>query len=142
MVLTWDRAFIYEPRADTDVADILEAANVQLLEHRYYDRLLDDELPRMYDLVEETRRAVYLLAPRRFAHLARNLHTLVAEGVTVLPGPHALVYAQDKLVMRRKLAALGAPVPQFEPVESADGAADFATRTWAEMRGVPAPGKA
>lgn len=25
---------------------------------------------------------------------------------------------------------------------AADGAADFATRTWAEMRGVPAPGKA
>jgi hypothetical protein len=79
VVLTWDRAFIYEPRADTDVADVLEAANVQLLEHRYYDELLDDELPRMYDLVEETRRAVYLLAPRRFAHLARRLHTLVAE---------------------------------------------------------------
>ena len=79
VVLTWDRAFIYEPRRDSDVADVLEVANAQLLELRYYDELLDDELPRMYDLVEETRRAIYLLAPRRFAHLARRLYALVAE---------------------------------------------------------------
>ena len=30
VVLTWDRAFIYEPRRDTDVADVLEVANAQL----------------------------------------------------------------------------------------------------------------
>ena len=79
VVLTWDRAFIYEPRGDSDVADVLEAANAQLLELRYYDELLDDELPRMYDLVEETRRSKRLLAPRRYANLARRLHTLVAK---------------------------------------------------------------
>ena len=36
------------------------------------------------------------------------LETLVAEGVNVAPPPAALVHAQDKLVMRRRLAALGA----------------------------------
>jgi len=41
------------------------------------------------------------------------LATLVAEGVSVLPGPEALVCAQDKLVMRRRLAGLGVPVPRF-----------------------------
>lgn len=79
VVLTWDRAFIYEPRGDTDVADVLEVANAQLLEMRYYDERLDEELPRMYDLVEETRRTIHLLAPRRFANLARTLYALVAE---------------------------------------------------------------
>lgn len=44
------------------------------------------------------------------------LHTLVAEGVPVLPPPQALVYAQDKLAMRRRLAELGAPVPRFAEV--------------------------
>ena len=77
VVLTWDRAFIYEPRRDTDVADVIEVANAQLLEMRYYDALLDAELPRMYDLVEGTRRLG--LSPRRFARLARRLYTLVAE---------------------------------------------------------------
>jgi hypothetical protein len=79
VVLTWDRAFIYEPRRDSDVADVIEVANAQLVEFRYYDTLLDDELPRMYDRVENARGATSLLASRRFAHLARRLYTLVAE---------------------------------------------------------------
>ena len=67
VVLTWDRAFTYEPRGDSDVMDVLEVANAQLLEMRYYDELLDAELPRMYDLVASARRTRALLASRRFA---------------------------------------------------------------------------
>jgi hypothetical protein len=68
VVLTWDRAFIYEPRGDTDVIDVLEVANAQLLEMRYYDELLDAELPRMYDLVEATRRRwMRASTPRRWS---------------------------------------------------------------------------
>jgi 5-(carboxyamino)imidazole ribonucleotide synthase len=48
------------------------------------------------------------------------LEKLVAEGVNVAPPPQALVYAQDKLVMRRRLEALGAPVPRYTAIESAD----------------------
>ena len=54
------------------------------------------------------------------------LETLVAEGVNVAPPPAALVHAQDKLVMRRRLPALGAPVPRFTAVESADDVDAFA----------------
>jgi hypothetical protein len=79
VVVTWDRAFIYEPRNDSDVADIIEVANAQLLEFRYYDELLNAELPRMYELVRKARRKTNLLASRRFANLARKLYTLVAE---------------------------------------------------------------
>ena len=78
-VITWDRAFIYEPQEETDVVDVLEMANAQLLEIRTYDEMLDDELPRMRDLVEAARRRTNLLASRRYARLARRLHTLVAE---------------------------------------------------------------
>ena len=45
-----------------------------------------------------------------------HLHTLVAEGVNVQPPPSALVFAQDKLRMRRKLQDLGVPVPPFAEV--------------------------
>ncbi len=41
------------------------------------------------------------------------LDKLVADGVNVAPPPQALVHAQDKLVMRRRLEALGAPVPRY-----------------------------
>ena len=54
------------------------------------------------------------------------LHTLAAEGVTVLPDPEALVYAQDKLAMRRRLAAMGAPVPRFVEVTRVDDVDSFA----------------
>lgn len=46
------------------------------------------------------------------------LDKLVAEGVTVAPPPQALVHAQDKLVMRQRLAALGAAVPRYAGIES------------------------
>jgi hypothetical protein len=107
VVLTWDRAFLYEPRSDSDVADILEVANAQLLQLRYYDELLDDELPRMYDLVEQTRRATNLLAPRRFADLARKLYTLVAE-VTELTekADNVLQVTEDVYLARVYMAAL------------------------------------
>ncbi|MEZ0362119.1 5-(carboxyamino)imidazole ribonucleotide synthase [Mycobacterium sp. pUA109] len=48
------------------------------------------------------------------------LDKLVAEGVNVAPPPQALVHAQDKLVMRRRLEALGAPVPRYATVERLD----------------------
>src|SRR5256886_16886906 len=54
-----------------------------------------------------------------------HLHALVAEGVTVYPGPDALVHAQDKLVMRERLAALGLPVPQFAAVAEVADAVKF-----------------
>ena len=86
---------------------MLEVANAQLLEMRYYDELLDAELPRMYDLVEEARRARTLLASRRFAGLARRLHTLVAE-VTELTErvDNALQVTEDVYLARVYSAAL------------------------------------
>ena len=64
------------------------------------------------------------------------LEKLVAEGVNVAPPPQALVHAQDKLVMRRRLQALGAPVPRYAAVESGDDLdriAAFAARVGGPM---------
>ncbi|TCO65635.1 5-(carboxyamino)imidazole ribonucleotide synthase [Actinocrispum wychmicini] len=50
-----------------------------------------------------------------------HLRALVAAGVKVHPGPDALIHAQDKLVMRDRLAEMGVPVPEYAPVtEPAD----------------------
>jgi hypothetical protein len=108
VILTWDRAFIYEPRRDTDVADVIEVANAQLVEFRYYDTLLDDELPRMYDRVENAHGALSLFASRRFANLARRLYTVVAE-VTELTErvDNALQVTEDVYLARVYSTALG-----------------------------------
>jgi 5-(carboxyamino)imidazole ribonucleotide synthase len=54
------------------------------------------------------------------------LEKLEARGVAVRPGPHALINAQDKAVMRRTLEGAGAPVPTWRVVASVGEAEDFA----------------
>ena len=107
VVMTWDRAFVYEPRGDSDVLDVLEVANAQLLEMRYYDELLDDDLPRMYAWVKDARQLTYLRQARRFATLARQLHALVAE-VTELTErvDNALQVTEDIYLARVYTSAL------------------------------------
>ncbi|GAB3608515.1 5-(carboxyamino)imidazole ribonucleotide synthase [Humibacter ginsengiterrae] len=46
------------------------------------------------------------------------LRALVEDGIPVHPGPDALQYAQDKLLMRQKLSELGVPVPDWAAVEN------------------------
>src|SRR3954470_11638638 len=61
------------------------------------------------------------------------LEKLVADGVNVAPPPSALIHAQDKLVMRRRLEALGAPVPRFAEVTDVADVDAFAGRVGAEI---------
>ena len=53
------------------------------------------------------------------------LRELVQRGVAVHPGPDALLYAQDKLLMRERLTELGLPVPDWARVENTDQLAAF-----------------
>jgi 5-(carboxyamino)imidazole ribonucleotide synthase len=54
-----------------------------------------------------------------------HLHALEAAGVAVRPGPGALVHAQDKAVMRARLAELGVPCPRNAVVGSLADVEDF-----------------
>ncbi|MGY1735209.1 5-(carboxyamino)imidazole ribonucleotide synthase [Geodermatophilus sp. SYSU D00684] len=55
-----------------------------------------------------------------------HLRTLAAEGVRVAPGPDALVHAQDKLVLRRALAAAGEPQPSWTDAHTVHEVTAFA----------------
>ena len=61
------------------------------------------------------------------------LEKLVADGVNVAPPPSALIHAQDKLVMRRRLEALGAPVPRFAAVTDVADVDAFAGRVGTDI---------
>jgi 5-(carboxyamino)imidazole ribonucleotide synthase len=54
------------------------------------------------------------------------IEALEAAGVQVHPGSAALRHAQDKLVMRERLAGLGVPVPEFWPVATREQLEGFA----------------
>ena len=53
------------------------------------------------------------------------LRALVDAGVEVHPSPEALFVAQDKIVMRERLTALGLPVPAWATVRGRDDLAAF-----------------
>jgi len=54
-----------------------------------------------------------------------HLRALEADGIPVRPGPDALVHAQDKGVMRRRLAELGVPCPRNALVSSVADVEEF-----------------
>lgn len=51
-VIDWNTAFIYDPEGATEHLDTLEFANAELLELRFYDRLLDEQLDTIYHEIE------------------------------------------------------------------------------------------
>ncbi|MGI8434887.1 MAG: 5-(carboxyamino)imidazole ribonucleotide synthase [Nocardioidaceae bacterium] len=55
-----------------------------------------------------------------------HLEQLAADGVTCRPGPAALVHAQDKSVMRRRLDSLGVASPRHAVVTDAAAVTSFA----------------
>jgi 5-(carboxyamino)imidazole ribonucleotide synthase len=55
------------------------------------------------------------------------IDALVADGVTVRPGAAALIHAQNKRVMRERLADLGVPVPAWRSVREVAEVAEFAS---------------
>ncbi|MBC2682128.1 5-(carboxyamino)imidazole ribonucleotide synthase [Corynebacterium sp. 4HC-13] len=53
------------------------------------------------------------------------LEELIDSGINVQPQPAALIHAQDKLVMRKRLREMGAPVPPFMAIESVEDIRGF-----------------
>jgi len=107
-VLTWDNALVVEPRADDrDVEYILEFANAQLLELRFYDAVLDAELPAMYDRIAAARGRVSALPTWRYRPLLARLQTRVADVTeTVERVDNALKVTDDVYLARIYAAAL------------------------------------
>lgn len=107
VALTWDRAFVLEPSTDDDVADLLEIANAQLLELRVYDALLDDEIPRVYDVAEGVQRSGVAWFRRRYSRAANEMRALVAEVTEVTEkADNALKVTEDVYLARIYTSAL------------------------------------
>jgi 5-(carboxyamino)imidazole ribonucleotide synthase len=69
------------------------------------------------------------------------LAALVEDGVVVRPGPHALLYAQDKAEMRARLTEAGIPCPAWALVRSPEELAGFAERVgWPVVLKTPTGG--
>ncbi len=79
VVVDWNAAFVYEPSGSTDIPDILEISNAQLLEFRYYDNQLDRQLARVGETLRRTRRRGIPLFRSTDAPLARSVQLTLIE---------------------------------------------------------------
>jgi hypothetical protein len=76
VIPTWNSAFIRDTESGAQAAiEILEFANSQLLEFRYYDQLLDAELARIYPQLQREGWLYNWLA-RRYTRAVRQVHSL------------------------------------------------------------------
>lgn len=77
-VVDWNSAFVYEPSGSRDIPDLLEIANAQLLEFRFYDEVLDGHIGRIHDQVQAKRHGWKALFRSPYRKLVREtLTTLV-----------------------------------------------------------------
>jgi hypothetical protein len=106
VVVTWDSALIVDPdRSDHDVEYVIEFANAQLLELRVYDGLLDEELPVLYDRIEERRRVPAIT--RRYRPLLAQLQTRVADVTEIVErADNGFKVVNDVYLARVYIAAL------------------------------------
>jgi len=77
VIPTWNAAFVYDTPAGTQAAlEIIEFANSQLLQFRYYDELLDNALADIYTKIQREARWYDMFRGRHYARAARQVHAL------------------------------------------------------------------
>ncbi len=108
-VVTWDNALVLEPSRDDDtVSYILEFANAQLLELRWYDSRLEAELQAVLERSARARgRGISRLFTRRYGDLLEDLQQLVGDATEITERvDNALKVTDDVYLARIYGAAL------------------------------------
>lgn len=79
VIIDWDNAFVYSQDDSLDICDVIELANVQLLELRYFDNLLDKKLSGLYRQVIEKRPTLFNSTISLLARDASQLYLETSE---------------------------------------------------------------
>ena len=78
-ILSWDAAFLCDVEYPADIIDLIEFANVQVLELRYYDQELSRQMEKMYDDIEGAERLTQYSRMRRYHTIMSGLMETQAE---------------------------------------------------------------
>lgn len=70
-VIDWNSALLIEPENERDVADVIEFSLTHLLEFRYYDEMLENNLQELYDSMDKK--------PGLIKSLFNNFYSEIAE---------------------------------------------------------------
>ena len=113
-VIGWNAAFLYDTPAGAEMAiQLLEYANSQLLEFRYYDDLLTRELESVYTSLEQ---GTGLLRRWRMARSANALYGVLLEVMELTEhADNAIKFLSDMFAARLyRLAAIKVGVPDYK----------------------------
>ena len=77
--LAWDSAVVYDQSGSLDVPDLLEFANAQFLELRYYDNALNNAIDKTYDELEEANMTSKATRLESYRQIRGNLMELMAD---------------------------------------------------------------
>jgi hypothetical protein len=78
VIVHLDNAFVIEPSGSSDIYDLLEFANAQILELRYYDSVLDKQLAWIYSELSK-RKSASIFRIRDYERLAKKITEIVTE---------------------------------------------------------------
>lgn len=78
-ILSWDSALLCSPENPQDLIDLIEFANVQVLELRYYDMELNRQMEKMYDNINHADRLPNFLRTRKYHSIMTELMERNAE---------------------------------------------------------------
>jgi hypothetical protein len=90
-VISWDSALLCDPEIPTDLIDLIEFANVQVLELRYYDRELTRQMEKMYDDIEQAEQMWRFLRMRQY-------HTIMAKQMEIYAEVSEIFEKVDNLI--------------------------------------------
>lgn len=79
VIVTWDTALICDREDPADLRDLIEFANVQLLELRYYGDILTRHMDRMYDDIQKVDKDSSFKRSRQYRRIMSRLMEFIAE---------------------------------------------------------------
>lgn len=107
LVVDWDRAFLYDKEDYHDHINIIEYANTQLLDMRYYDRWLDGELDTIQREMQLEGRQAPIFRAARYRKLSRRTLVLMTDVLWLIDKIDNSLKAIDTLYAARVYRALG-----------------------------------
>lgn len=104
IMLSWDSALICDPESPTDIIDLIEFANVQVLELRYYDRELSRGMEKMYDDIEQADRLSQFRRSRKYHAIMAAQMEMYAEISEIIEKVNNLIKVTEDIYYARVYA--------------------------------------
>lgn len=106
-VITWDRALVYDADGATDLLDLLELANTQLLELRFYDALLSEAVAKAHAEIQQAGRRASLRRLNGYRRIMKGLMGLTVEVTEIVEKVRNTLKVTEDVFYARVYGAAG-----------------------------------